>query len=104
MFTAAAKRFLPTIGEVGPAALMGLFVTVGVLVSRFAPLGDVSVLVRLSDKTSNSAFVAAATTDAALVLIPSPGFAVLHGDGARIRAALGVTILWKGSAPCSTKL
>jgi hypothetical protein len=92
------------ISEVAPAVLIGLFLTVTAVISQLMPVGDVSVLVRLPDKALDSALASAAAADAALVLIPSPGFAVLHGDAARIRAALGLAVLWKGSAPCSTRL
>jgi hypothetical protein len=90
--------------EVAPAVLIGLFLTTSVIISQLMPLGEASVLVHLSDKAPNSALAAAAAADATLVVIPSPGFAVLHGDAARIRAVLGMTIVWKGKAPCSTKL
>jgi hypothetical protein len=92
------------VSEVAPAVLIGLFLTMSVVISQLMPLGDVSVLVHLPDTAPSAALAAAAAADATLVMTPSPGFAVLHGDAAGIRAALGLTVLWKGKTPCSTKL
>lgn len=92
------------VSEVAPAVLIGLILTTSVVISQLMPWGEASVLVHLPDKAPSSALAAAAAADATFVMTPSPGFAVLHGDAARIRAVLGMTILWKGKAPCSTKL
>ena len=88
--------------DLAPAAVISLGVTMATLAAQLLPFGTATVLVRLADAAPASALRAAAGADAALVAIPAPGFAVLHGDAARVRAALGLAVLWKGRPPCST--
>ncbi len=91
--------------DFAPAALIALTVTAALAGAELMPSGDATVLVRVpaggSGAPADAALRAAAAADAAFVGVPAPGFAVLHGDASRIRAALGLTTAWKGSAPCS---
>ena len=85
-----------------PAAAIAALVTLSLATARLLPFGVATVLVRAADAAT--ALRVAASADAALVGIPAPGFAVLHGDAARVRAAAGLAVQWKGSAPCSRNL
>lgn len=69
--------------------------------ARLLPTGEATLLVRVGEGTQGAALVAAAEADASLVGIPAPGFAIVHGDAARVRATLGMAVLWNGGAPCS---
>jgi hypothetical protein len=69
--------------------------------AHMLPFGCATVLARVP-MGARGAALAAAASGASLVAIPSPGYAVLRGDAARIRAHLGLTVLWHGSAPCAT--
>ncbi len=68
--------------------------------AHLVPLGRATVLVRVP-RSDSMAALKAAESGAALVSLPIPGFAVLRGDAARIRAHLGLTVLWQGVAPCA---
>ncbi len=70
--------------------------------ARLLPTGEATLLVRVGKDTQRAALVAAAEADASLVGIPASGFAIVHGDAARVRATLGMAVLWNGGAPCST--
>ena len=90
-----------------PAALLAGTVAAVLAGAELLPLGTATVLVRVAaaapaDQLA-TALAAAAAGDAALVSVPAPGFAVLHGDAARIRAALGLTVVWNGAAQCAPK-
>ncbi len=84
-----------------PATTLSLYVCATLAAAHVHPSGEAIVLVRVPNNP-RAAALAAAATGAALVALPSPGFAVLHGDAARIRARLGLTVLWQGGAPCAT--
>lgn len=87
-----------------PAALSGILVVAALIGARLLPVGEATLLVRLGNDTQAAALVAAAGADASLVGIPAPGYAIVHGDAARVRATLGVAVLWNGGAPCSSAL
>ena len=85
-----------------PAALIALSVTAMTAGTQLVPFGQATVLVRVSARAPEAALAAAAATDAALVRIPAPGFAVLRGNASRIRALLGLAVVWQGTAACSS--
>jgi hypothetical protein len=90
-----------TFRDLFPAGLIAAATGAALAAGQCLPLGDATVLVRTP--SSQSALLLAARSGAALVGVPAPGFAVLHGDAARIRAAAGFTSLWQGQAPCSNR-
>ena len=87
-----------------PAILIAAMTTGATTAMQLLPAGVATVLVRVADRSPAAALAIAAAADAALVSLPAPGFAVLHGDAARVRAAAGLAILWKGIPPCSRRL
>ena len=87
--------------ELSPAAALALFVMVAIFGLQLHPFGKGLFLVRAHDRTPRSALMAAADARGALVGIPAPGFAIIYGEAAKIRAALGLTVLWKGNAGCT---
>lgn len=84
-----------------PALALCLLSTAVVAGSRFLPRGDGPVLVRLDASGIESLLSDPALAGIALVDTPARGFAVLRGDTALIRSALGLTIAWKGTIPCA---
>nr|WP_321984563.1 hypothetical protein [uncultured Lichenicoccus sp.] len=88
--------------ELAPAALIALAVLAGAVGRELLPAGEATVLVRVAPGLREAPLLAAAGTGAALVAIPAPGFAVLHGNAARIRSVLGLAVVWPGNAPCSS--
>lgn len=88
--------------DFAPALLIGLFSTGLMAATQLVPVGENLLLIRLGDTGPEAALAAAAAADATLVRVPAPGFAVLHGDAARARAAFGWATLWTGNASCST--
>lgn len=87
--------------DAAPAAGMTFLVLAAIAFSRLVPMGEALVLVRVPGV--NAAEVLAITNEAEATLVsrPAPGFAVVFGDAARIRARLGAAVLWKGVSACS---
>jgi hypothetical protein len=79
--------------------LITTFTGAAMALAQCLPLGSATVLIRAA--TPDMALALAARSGAALVALPAPGFAVLHGDAARIRGNAGRTTLWQGAAQCS---
>jgi hypothetical protein len=84
-----------------PSTALTLCVCATIAAAHVLPLGRATVLVRVP-QDERHALLKAAESGAALVSLPAPGFAVLRGDAARIRAHLGLSVLWQGAAPCAT--
>ena len=78
-----------------PAALIGVTVTLALAAAQLMPQGQATVLVRMP--SGRAAATPLAASHAALLSSPAPGYAVLHGDAARIRAAFGAAVLWRGA-------
>ena len=89
------------IAELAPAAFIALIVVAGSMAAQVMPMGQASLLVRVSPAIREAPLLAAARAGASLVAIPAPGYAVLHGDAAHIRAVSGLAVVWQGNAPCS---
>ena len=84
-----------------PAALLAFLLAIVSATARMLPFGQADLLIRVPDASHVSALLLAARAGAALKSLPAPGFAVLHGDSAQIRAASGLAVIWKGKSPCS---
>ena len=84
-----------------PALALCLATTSAVVAARLLPEGYGPVLVHLGPSGLAGALAAPGMEDVALIDTPAPGYAVLWGEAARIRSALGLTISWQGNAPCS---
>ena len=84
-----------------PAALLAFGLIVVSVTVRMLPFGSANLLVRVPDAQHGSALLLAARSNASLMSIPAPGFAVLRGDAASVRAASGLAVIWKGRAACS---
>lgn len=89
----------PWLPELVPAAMLGAAVSLVLGAAQLLPTGEAMLLVRAP--TAEAALAAADRADAALVGIPAPGFAIVHGDAARIRGALGLAVNWNASARCA---
>ncbi len=98
---ALASLVRMTVADLFPAAGIGAFVSLSLAAAQVLPLGAATVLVRAP--APRDAAIEAAVTGAELVAIPAPGFAVLRGDAARIRHWLGLAVVWRGGALCSTR-
>jgi hypothetical protein len=85
-----------------PASLLALLATAALALVQLVPMGQATVLVRLTSAEPLAALTAAALSDAVLLEIPLAGFAVLRGDAARIRAVAGLAVAWRRNAPCSS--
>ena len=90
------------IAEFAPAAFIALVVVAGSITAQMLPQGQATLLVRVPPNLREAPLLAAARADAALVAIPAPGYAVLHGDAARIRSVSGLAVVWQGIATCSS--
>ena len=88
--------------ELVPATLIALVVVAGSVAAQVMPVGEASLLVRVPPDVREAPLLAAASAGATLVAIPASGYAILHGNAARIRAASGLAIVWQGKAPCSS--
>jgi hypothetical protein len=88
-------------GDLIPAAMLALTVTAILCGAQLLPLGKTMLLVRVANEGTEAALTAAAEADAAFVSIPAPGFAILYGEASRVRGALDLAVLWKGTALCS---
>jgi len=86
-------EWLPVSGILGLVLLLGLGPVL-------FPAGTGLLLVRLPNGSDLAALEAVAAVPAALVALPRPGFAVLHGDAAAVRARFGWVFGWQGGAPC----
>jgi hypothetical protein len=86
--------------ELLPAALTALLTVAVLCVAELMPFGRAMLLVRVPSTGAEGAMIAAASAGAALVSVPSPGYAVVYGDAAKVRGALGLAIPWKGLASC----
>ena len=85
-----------------PAALLALLLAIVSATAQMLPFGQADLLIRVPDPSHGSALLLAARSGATLISLPAPGFAVLHGDAAQVRAASGLAVVWKGRAACST--
>lgn len=83
-----------------PALTLAFLVTTGIAAGRLLPQGDMPVLVHVGSSGLANAFQKPGMADVLLVGLPAPGFAILKGNAAKIRAALGLTISWQGRVPC----
>jgi hypothetical protein len=83
-----------------PAILMTSVVTLVLGSLPLLPVGEATVLVRVPPGQPVAALRTAAAAGAVLVSEPAPGFAVLHGDAARIRTVSGLVVTWKGAPAC----
>ena len=90
------------ITEFAPAAFIAFVVVAGSVAAQLLPQGEAVVLVRVPPALREAPLIAAARAGAALVAIPAAGYAVLHGDAARIRSISGLAVVWQGTAPCSS--
>jgi hypothetical protein len=84
-----------------PGFLIAAFSGAALAAGQCLPLGTATVLVRTP--SPQTALALAASSGAALVAMPAPGFAVLHGNATRIRANAGFTFLWQGATACSAR-
>jgi hypothetical protein len=82
-----------------PAALIALCAALVPATAALLPMGETMMVVRVAP--DGGAARAAAAAGAALVRVPAPGYAVLWGDAARARRALGLVADWKGIGPCT---
>jgi hypothetical protein len=96
-----AVNTLGRLSEIIPAAGLALSVTALICGMQLMPFGRGMFLVRVHDSDPTAALMQAASAGAAFVRSPAPGFAVVYGEAARVRAALGLTVPWIGNAPCS---
>jgi len=80
--------------DLAPALVLALFTVGATAAARLRPGGEGPVLVRADGG-------AAWPPGAALVDLPAPGFAVLRGDLAAIRAAFGPAVPWRAASPCA---
>ena len=90
-----------TLGDLLPAATMSGIVLSVICGVQVLPFGTARLLVHVQGRDLGAALAVAARADAALVSAPAPGFAVVFGDAAHVRAALGLAVVWKGRPPCS---
>jgi|GEM_PF-4093448 len=86
-----------------PAVALMLMIVGMITGLQLMPYGRKMLLVRLHDADPQSALKAAAMAQAAFVGSPAPGFAIVYGQAARVRAALGLAVVWKGNGLCSAK-
>ncbi|MBK1658192.1 hypothetical protein [Paracraurococcus ruber] len=86
-----------------PALALCVLATAALGLSRLAPAGDGPALVRLGPAGLARLAQDPALAEIRLLDLPAPGLALLRGDGARIRAAFGLALIWKGGRPCSAE-
>ena len=86
-----------------PAATIALSVIAILGGAELLPVGKDMLLVRVSDRTPVAGLIAAASADAAYISSPAPGFAVLYGQSAQIRAAYGFAVRWRGFGLCGRR-
>ncbi len=98
----STEAALAWVSEILPAVGLALSVTAMIGAMQLMPLGEGLLLVRVGDEDPRSALMTAAKAGAALVSIPAPGFAVVYGDAARVRKAVGLAVTWKGNALCAS--
>jgi len=90
--------------DILPAISMTLVVTLVLGCLPLLAVGETTVLVRVPPGEPAAALRIAAAAGAVLVSEPSPGFAVLFGDAARIRNVTGLAVTWKGAPACVQRL
>lgn len=82
-----------------PAMAIGVLVIGGVAAQRLLPTGEGQLLVRAPGGVA-ALIDKAGRAGAAIMAVPAEGFAILHGDAARIRAELGPAVKWEGRFGC----
>jgi hypothetical protein len=91
-----------TSAHFAPAGLIGLIAVLPSLALRVLPTGPATVLVRTGAEPGAAADVAV-RSGAVLMSVPAPGYAVLTGDGSRIRTVTGLAVQWNSIFLCRSR-